>query len=282
MPPSSYFKIGNSYMSAKIIAISNEKGGSGKTTVAIHLIITLLQLGHKVASIDLDYRQKSLTRYIENRETTAKVKGLNLEIPVHEVIYPSTANDLSEAKKEELDTINNVMAKLRDKFDFIVIDTPGNATNLSTEICSLADTIITPVGDSFIDLDLLGQANAENLSKISPGIYSAMLWDQKMKRAANVGKEIEWFVVRNRLAILDSINNRNIEQALNALSKKLGFKIIPGFSDRVIFKELFLHGLTLHDAMHTDIVRVTTSTVAARQELRRFVEAIGITQKAAA
>ncbi len=269
-------------MAAKVIVISNEKGGSGKTTIAVHLIVSLLEMGYRVATLDLDYRQQSLTRYLQNRAHTADKSALPLTMPIHQVLSPDQGNDLEQAKLADASKLKEVMDELQANYDFVVIDTPGHSSNLSSLICSYADTLVTPINDSFIDVDLLGRAQADNLDKVSAGIYSAMLWEQKLQRAARLGAEIQWFVVRNRLAALDTINNRNIEKVLQVLSKKLGFKVIAGFSDRVIFKELFLHGLTLHDAMHTNLVRVNVSTVAARQEMWEFINMLGIKQDATA
>ncbi|MBS0236624.1 MAG: AAA family ATPase [Proteobacteria bacterium] len=263
-------------MSAKVIVVSNEKGGSGKTTLAVHLVVSLLETGAKVATLDLDSRQQSFSRYIQNRADTAKKHNINLLLPEHKVFIPSKENDLEKAKAEDTAALKEIIDAWRDKFDYIVIDTPGHANHISSHICSYADTLITPVNDSFIDVDLLGKATADNLDKVSAGIYSAMLWEQRLQRAARDGGEMQWFVVRNRLAALNTINNRNIAQALGVLAKKLGFKMIDGFSDRVIFKELFLYGLTLHDSIHTDLVRVTASTLAARQEMRAVMQALGI------
>src|SRR5436190_17152538 len=69
--------------SAHVVVLGNEKGGSGKSTTAIHVAIALMKAGQRVATIDLDSRQKSLTHYIENRRSWAKRGRLDLEIPVH-------------------------------------------------------------------------------------------------------------------------------------------------------------------------------------------------------
>src|SRR6266567_1006192 len=58
--------------SPHVIVVGNEKGGSGKTTVAMHIAIALMKAGQRVATIDLDSRQKSLTHYIANRGAWAK------------------------------------------------------------------------------------------------------------------------------------------------------------------------------------------------------------------
>lgn len=261
---------------AKIIVIGNEKGGSGKTTTAMHLIVSLLHLGFSVGSIDLDLRQQSLGRYVENRKKTLANRPAGSELPMPEHYTISKANN-SESEGIELAEFQRAFQSLRG-CDFIVIDTPGSDTAPSRAAHEMADLVITPINDSFIDVDLLGVLEAEDFNKIRPGIYSASLWEQKMKRAASKSKEMDWVVVRNRLSNTDAINKRKVGEALINLSKRFGFRIVPGFGDRVIFKELFLHGLTLLDASSSKEVRFSMSLVAARQELRDFIEALNIAE----
>lgn len=258
-----------------IIAIGNEKGGSGKTTTTMHLIVSLQKLGFRVGSIDLDSRQQSLTRYINNRANYKQKHNVELEVPQHKLLERSAQRNLEVADKEEQEAFERAINELNEN-DFIIIDTPGSDAFLGRLAHSYADTVITPMNDSFVDLDLLGNVDADSFDSIKPGIYSAMLWEQKMKRALRTKQEQNWFVVRNRLSTLDAKNKRNVEIALEKLSKRFGFKIAPGFGDRVIFKELFLHGLTLHDAVNSEEIRLSPSVIAARQELRNFVSALNI------
>lgn len=258
-----------------IIVVGNEKGGSGKTTTAMHLIVSLLKLGFSVGTIDLDSRQQSLGRYIENRKQYSIKRNLNLEMPEHYTLTRSANNSRDDAEKEDEVNFKSTLDKLSNK-DFIIVDTPGSDAFLSRIAHSYADTVITPINDSFVDLDLLGNVNAETFDSMKPGIYSAMLWEQKMKKAARDKKEIKWIVVRNRLSALDAINKRNVETSMEKLAKRFGFKIAPGFGDRVVFKELFLLGLTLHDAAKCEDIRMSTSVIAARQELRDFINSLAI------
>jgi chromosome partitioning protein len=261
---------------AHVIVLGNEKGGSGKTTTAMHLIISLLKLGYRVGSIDTDPRQQSLTRYIENRKSISSKRQLNLAVPDHMTLRRSSSTSVELANAEEEREFLNAYEQMAGSCDFVVIDTPGSDTFLSRLAHSYADTLITPINDSFVDLDLIGKVQGGNLNNISPGVYSAMLWEQKMQRAKRDQAEINWLVLRNRLSTLDAINKRNVEQALALLAKKFGFRVMPGFGDRVIFKELFIYGLTLHDIGLTDEVRTSTSMLAARQELRDFLKALMI------
>lgn len=253
---------------AKVIVFGNEKGGSGKTTSAMHTAVTLLKMGYNVAALDLDIRQKSLSTYIENRATTVKSNNLALAMPI------CIKLETSDLTYDE--TISGMISIYDTACDFIIIDTPGSDTELSRAAHSYADIIVTPINDSFVDIDLLGRCEPNALNVVKPGVYSAMVWEQKIKRAARDKKEVDWVVVRNRISSLDTNNKKNIEVAIRKLSKKFGFRVVRGFGDRVIFKELFLSGLTLHDTGITDKIKLTHSVIAARQELREFVAALAI------
>lgn len=263
--------------SPKIIIIGNEKGGAGKTTCAMHLIIGLLDMGLKVSSLDVDSRQHSLTRYIENRKTYIKNhEDINLPCSNHFLIRGSDENDMTKREESERKNFEAALSRAKKDADFIVIDTPGSYSYLSRLAHSYADIVITPINDSFIDLDVMAKVDEEG-KVIAPSIYSQMIWDQKMERAKRDGKSIEWFALRNRLSSLDARNKRNVNKALSELARRIGFKVISGFSERVIFKELFLQGLTLLDLRKIDHERpFTVSHIAARQELRDFLKEIGI------
>lgn len=263
---------------SRIFVIGNEKGGAGKTTCAMHLISALLDQGHKVASIDTDLRQVSLTNYINNRALYNKKNPSKL---VPEPMHFSLTTD-------EVDTFDN-LDKLKALFEqklssacnhakYIIVDTPGHHSLLSRIAHSYADTVITPINDSFLDLDVMAKINPDDLSIISPSIYSQMVWEQKMQRATRDSNSIEWIVMRNRLSHVDAVNKRNVGHVLEKLAKRISFKIAPGFSERVIFRELFLHGLTLLDLTTANYEKTLgLSHVAARQELRDFLSSLNIT-----
>lgn len=269
---------------ARVIVFGNEKGGSGKTTTAMHVAIFLLKLGFKVASIDLDSYQQSLSRYIENRNTSLNRDKISLLMPEH-FKFVDTLSTKRDQEYSELDKITSEEAQEKtfalllsqlEKYDFVVIDTPGSSTNINRIAHSYADIVVTPLNDSFLDVDLLGLISPDRLEMVTPGVYSAMFFEQKLKRAARDRGTIDWIVVRNRLATLDAINKRNMDTAIQKLSKRLGFRIAPGFGDRVVFKELFLSGLTLYDITASNQIKLTLSVVTARQEMRNFIKTLEI------
>lgn len=262
----------------RIFVVGNEKGGAGKTTCSMHLIIGLLDKGYKVSSIDVDSRQHSLTSYINNREKyNQKNADHKVSSPKHFHLLEIFNDSIGEKDKKERSQFEQILTSAREDADYIVIDTPGSHTNLSRIAHSYADTVITPVNDSFIDLDVLAKINGDNLEISTPSIYSQMLWEQKMERASRDQGSIEWIVVRNRLSNIDALNKRNVAAALEKLSKRISFRVLPGFSERVIFRELFPLGLTLLDLTKTNFSKtLSLSHVAARQELRSFLESLSI------
>jgi len=261
-----------------IFVVGNEKGGAGKTTCSMHLIAGLLDKGLRVASLDTDCRQHSLTRYIQNRELyNASNPEKPVAVSMHFLLKESAASTIVGREEEERKSFEEMLAEAKSNADVIVIDTPGSHSFLSALAHSYADTVVTPINDSFVDLDVMAKVSADGKTIISPSIYSQMIWSQKMERAKRDGASIEWVVMRNRLSNLDAANKRNVSAALEQLSKRISFNVVPGFSERVIFKELFLKGLTLLDLTKANYDKpFNMSHIAARQELRDFLQYLGV------
>jgi chromosome partitioning protein len=258
-----------------IIVLGNEKGGSGKTTTSTHLIFSLIERGFKVACLDLDLRQLSLRRYLENRvlNNLKKIEDGEILMPLILEIDNSIINETNISLLEEY----YKSLFLQSNVDFIIIDTPGSNTFLATTVHSFADLIITPLNDSLIDLNLIAKIDTTNVKEMKPSIYSAMIWEQKIRRFKRDKRKIEWMVIRNRLSNLDSNNRRFIEKCLNHLSRNLAFRFCNGFSERLIYRELFPYGLTLVDIFdRQDFIKVTPSHIAARQELKNFLSDLRI------
>ncbi len=256
---------------AHIIVIGNEKGGAGKTTTSMHLITSLLHLGFKVSSIDVDCRQKSLSRYLENRNTYSAKHNLNLYSPKHFTL------DATADHEDDIEKLNNFIEKELENSDFLLIDTPGSNTPLSSFAHSKADSIITPINDSFLDLDVIAQIEADSLKIIRPSFYSQAIWEQKMQKAKREQGEINWLVIRNRVSSIDAKNKQKMSDVLERLSSRLGFRVAMGFNERVIYRELFLHGLTLLDIKPgiTDI-NLSLSHITAKQELNNLLRQINV------
>lgn len=258
--------------SAHIIVLGNEKGGTGKSTMAMHIIVSLLERGKRVGVIDLDGRQKSITRYLENREDYIRNHGVHLHSPQHQAISSSEAADMAERKRAEEDSLQEVLDKFHD-LDFIVMDCPGNDTWLARLAHALADTLVTPVNDSFVDLDLLGHVDADDYQVHELSYYSEMVWSSRQLRAVGGKPPMDWVVVRNRVASINSKNKQRVDAALDALQKRIMFRYIPGLNDRVVYRELFPKGLTFLDLKKVNEGGKTRlSHVTTRYEVRQLVE----------
>lgn len=257
-----------------VIVLGNEKGGTGKSTLSMHLIMSLLQEGYKVGSVDVDARQGTLTRYIENRQSTQNAMSRELKMPQHMPIHKSTKPAQAEAQAEDERNVQETFETLKGN-DFIVVDTPGSDMYLSRLVHAKADTLITPLNDSFIDLDMLVRLKEGSVESARPSTYAEMVWEQKKRRAIADGGSIEWIVLRNRLSSIKAKNKEQMEEVLSTLSKRLGFRYYPGFGERVIFRELFLSGLTLLD-LEALGETMTLSHVTARQELRNLLAMVNL------
>lgn len=260
---------------ATVIVFGNGKGGSGKSTAAMHVIVGLLREGYQVGALDLDARQGTLTRYLDNRRRYAAQHGLELPQPLYREVGESDLADRTEAAAEDSKRLARAIGGLAE-CDVIVVDTPGADSHLAREAHFYADTLVTPLNDSFVDLDLLGHIDPASHSFRSMGRYSEMVWQQNKRRLATGARPSDWIIMRNRVAALDSHNGRRMDQALDSLVRKLGMRLVGGFSERVIFRELFLDGLTLLDIRQENSgVALTLSHVAALNEVRALLREIG-------
>ncbi|MGB0935120.1 MAG: division plane positioning ATPase MipZ [Alphaproteobacteria bacterium] len=252
-----------------VIVLGNEKGGTGKSTISMHLIVQLLELGFKVGSIDIDARQGTLSRYMDNRKQYCEANEIDLLMPTHFTLHRSQNDSVKHATAEEREQFDQTMAQLAD-CDFIVVDTPGNDTHQSRYAHSFADTLITPINDSFIDLDVLVRIKDIANNQILPSTYAETVWNQKKERLMRDKVSMDWIVMRNRLSSIHARNKEEMWQVLQLLSKRIGFRSVPGFGERVIFRELFLSGMTLLDFQRAGL-RLSVSHVAARNELRNMI-----------
>lgn len=255
-----------------IIVVGNEKGGSGKSTTCMHVATALVRMGRSVGALDLDIRQASFGRYVENRRATNTREGLNLPCPDYRLLPEVDESSLPAGENPFDYRLHQAVDELSKTSDFIIIDCPGSHTRLSQVAHSLADTLITPLNDSFIDFDLLARIDPETQRILGPSIYSEMVWSARQLRAKAGLKPIDWIVLRNRVGAQQMHNKRKVGSALEQLSKRIGFRVAPGFSERVIFRELFPRGLTLLDLKEVGTGALNISNIAARQELRELMK----------
>ena len=256
-------------MGRKIIVFGNEKGGSGKSTAAVQVAIGLLRLGHAVATLDLDARQGTLSRYLSNREAHG-----DLPMPRHAAILPSPLDSLTDAAEADRWALESTLNDFHD-VEYVIADTPGNHTGLSRLAHARADTLVTPINDSFVDFDMLARVDPKTRKGLGPSVYAEMVWDRRKERAMARGAPIDWIVMRNRLGHSEAHNKREVGEALDELARRIGFRVAPGFGERVIFRELFLSGLTLFDlGSSAGGPPLAMSHVAGRQEARTLIDTI--------
>ncbi|PZU58232.1 MAG: ATPase [Sphingobium sp.] len=246
-----------------VITFANEKGGTGKSTTAVHTAVALSALGFAVGMIDLDHRQRTVTRYMENRAETARRREIDLPMPAF-TVYDG----------ESLEGLEDVVSRIGEGTDFLIVDTPGRDDPLARAMAARANTLVTPINDSFVDFDLIGQVDPETFKVRRLSFYSELIFEARKARAKSDGVSIDWVVLRNRVQHHDARNKKRVGDALIELSRRVGFRVIPGLSERVIFRELFPSGLTLLDKGHLGELGV--SHIAARQELREMVAGLAL------
>ena len=247
------------------IVFANEKGGTGKSTTAVHVAVALSYLGARVASIDLDPRQRTMHRYIENRLATLEKRELTLPTPHCEVFCETGTGALL-----------GMIRRLEASCDFLIIDNPGRDDAYARIAVEHADTLVTPMNDSFVDFDLIGQVDAETFKVKKLSFFAELIWEARMKRSRMTIEqqrpEMDWIVVRNRTGHVEAKNQSRLHKALGEMAKRVGFRVTQGLSERVIYRELFPSGLTLLDKGH--LGELGTSHLVARQELRALVKAL--------
>src|SRR5262249_9720419 len=246
--------------SAHVIVLGNEKGGSGKSTTAMHVAAALLNCGQRVATIDLDSRQRSFTRYIENRRAWAKRARLDLQIPTHFCIARGATLRLDENEAIEFGGFAEAVTAAEQSHNFVVVDTPGTDSYLMRLAHSMADTLITPLNDSFVDFDVLGVVDAANFAVAGESHYAEMVREARRQRRMVDGAHMDWIVVRNRVSIVGSRNKKLVGEALNQLAARLGFRCAQGLAERLVYREFFPRGLTALD-------QISEATLGTRPNL---------------
>src|SRR5512146_185481 len=155
---------------ASVIVVGNEKGGAGKSTIAIHTAVALLHGGARVAAIDLDLRQQSMAHFFANRRAWLDANRAEAPRPIEFAV--GQADDA-------VGRFEAAFAAARESADFILIDTPGSDTAVSRAAHARADLIVTPMNDSFVDFDMLGHVDPVTLELLKPSLYSETVWEAR-------------------------------------------------------------------------------------------------------
>jgi chromosome partitioning protein len=261
--------IQESPQSAHVVVLGNEKGGSGKSTTALHIAVALLKAGQRVATLDLDSRQQSFTHYIENRRAWGERARVDLEMPTHYCVARAEHNSLEANEAQEFANFSKAISAIEHTHDVLVIDTPGSDTYMMRLAHSMADTLVTPLNDSFVDFDVLASLDPTNFTVTGESHYAEMVREARRQRRLVDGKLTDWIVVRNRLAALGSRNKKLVGEGIAELSKRMGFRSIDGFAERVVYREFFPRGLTALDDLDEATLgtRPNMSHVTAREEV---------------
>jgi chromosome partitioning protein len=263
-------------VSAHVIVVGNEKGGTGKSTLAMHLSVALMSFGQRVATIDLDSRQKTFTHYVENRHGWAKRCGGRLKVPTHFCVSSGSTRKLDENEAIEFTRFADALASIDRAYDFLVIDTPGTDNHLTRLAHSMADTLITPINDSFVDFDVLGRVDPTTFTVTGESHYAQMVREARLQRRLVDGARMDWVVMRNRLSLIDSGNKERISRGLLEMATRIGFRIAEGLAERVVYREFFPRGLTALDDLDDTTLGTSPSPshLAARQEVTALMEMI--------
>jgi chromosome partitioning protein len=261
-------------VSAHVIVVGNEKGGTGKSTLAMHLSVALMNFGQRVATIDLDSRQKTFTHYVENRRSWAKRCGGRLKVPTHFCVSSGSTRKLDENEAIEFTRFADALAGIERAYDFLVIDTPGTDNHLTRLAHSMADTLITPINDSYVDFDVLGRVDPTTFDVTGESHYAQMVREARLQRRLVDGARMDWVVMRNRLSLIDSGNKERISKGLAEMATRIGFRVAEGLAERVVYREFFPRGLTALDDLDDTTLGISPSPphLAARQEVTDLME----------
>jgi chromosome partitioning protein len=265
-----------------IVVLGNHKGGSGKSTLAMHIIVAFLKAGMRVASIDLDRDQQSLTRYIENRRKFAEKCQIELDLPTHHRAGAFSTTNLPSTDPAGTAALSQLLSALEQDHDLIVVDTPGGSGRLSLLAHALADTLITPINDSFLDLDVIDSPGSPPDLPEARAPYGQTVAAAIAARKRVTSRPIDWIVVRNRLSPLGSRNDRDVLKALEGIAQRIGFRIVSGLLERVAYREFFPVGLTAFDSLEASIlgVKASISHLLARNEVTSLVNSLNVLPRA--
>lgn len=223
-------------INAQIIVFANEKGGVGKSTLAFHTAIFLARAGQKVLAIDLDRRQRSLERALENREATCRSLGIDLPSPQHLALgHPSGAMLMQE------------IARAGHNCQTVIIDVPGHDSPIARRAIAMADKLVTPVNPNFIDLDSVAQFNPATRKFNRLGKFAEMVSQLQSERHERGLSKTDWMIVKNRVRRNERVQLERFNQAIDQLPAHINARLTCGLPERVAFRELFLFGLTYAD-----------------------------------
>jgi chromosome partitioning protein len=266
----------NSRGSPHVIVVGNEKGGSGKTTIAMHIAVALMKSGQRLATIDLDSRQRTLTHYIENRRAWARRCHADLELPTHLTIARAEGSAVSENEAAEFADFDRAVSAIERHHDFVVIDTPPHDSYLMRLAHSVTDTLVTPLNDSFLDLDVLAKIDPMTSTVTGVSHYAELVREMRRHRRSVDGDPTDWVVVRNRVSPFGSPLEAVFCNGLQELALALGFRAATGLCERPVYRDLFPRGLTALDVIcdRAPAGDLDPSHSVARREIQALLDVL--------
>lgn len=260
----------------KVIVVANEKGGVGKSTVSALISTAMMYHGARVAVIDVDLRQQSLSHLFANRRRWLPAVGVDAPIPLEYKLTEDTVALADADPASMVSVFERALVLAMEAADIVVVDTPGGHTPLSKSAHLQADILVTPLNDSFVDFDMLGTIDPVTLKVLKPSTYSRVVHDSRRRRA-DYGRELDWVVLRNRLAATETRNRERVGAGIQALADQIGFRVAPGLRERVAYREMFPFGLTVADLSYG--LRHTSVSVprkAVQEEVQALLATLGL------
>jgi chromosome partitioning protein len=201
---------------------------------------------------------------------------VGLELPVHFTVPPAGGELVSDIEESEFRAFAEAISRVEHRFQFVVVDTPGSNSYLMRVSHAMADTLVTPINESFIDFDVLAHFDPVTMKSLGPSHYAALVAEARRQRLLVDSNDFDWVVVRNRLSAFETRNRKSVVRSLGEVSGELGFRIADGISERVVFREFFLRGLTALDPLdgRTLGAEPTMSHLAARREVAALIDSL--------
>jgi chromosome partitioning protein len=188
----------------------------------------------------------------------------------------SETNDVRANEAHEFALFAEEIGAVEHDYEFVVIDTPATDSYLMRLAHSLADTLVSPLNDSFIDVDVFSHVNHDRSQRGAVAHYADLVMEARRKRRIVDNGVIDWVMVRNRMATIASNNARQVALSVSRLATELRFRVAEGLHDRVIFRELFPIGLTALDPIEEAASGLNNSQTAARREIEGLLEALDL------